>query len=206
MLETIFLKGLIVGLAVCVPVGPIGLLSMRRILIDGRIAGLASILGASLMDGIYCAIAGFGITFISTFLQHEKVMIRLVGGLILLLVGARIFFARPPEMSPHTRNGGLLGAFTSTLFLMLANPMPILVFSAAFTALGVYGWQGDYASVAVLVAGVFCGSVLWAPILVFAGRLFQSSFGAQQSKRINRISGIMMAGFGVALAIITLAH
>ena len=200
------MKGLIVGLIVCVPLGPIGLLCMRRTLIDGWIAGLVSILGASLMDGIYCAVAGLGMTFISTFLQHEQVMIRLIGGLILLLVGARIFFARPPETTPQTRNGGLLGSFTSIILIMLTNPMPILVFSAAFTALGVYGWRGDYTSTAVLVAGVFCGSALWAPILVFAVRLFQSAFSAQQSKHINRISGIVMAGFGVALTIIALAR
>ena len=200
------MKGLIVGLIVCVPLGPIGLLCMRRTLIDGWIAGLVSILGASLMDGIYCAVAGLGITFISTFLQHEQVMIRLIGGLILLLVGARIFFARPPEATPQTRNGGLLGSFTSIILIMLTNPMPILVFSAAFTALGVYGWRGDYMSTAVLVVGVFCGSALWAPILVFSVRLFQSAFSAQQSKHINRISGIVMAGFGVALAIIALAR
>ena len=194
------------GLVVCIPLGPIGLLCMRRTLIDGWIAGLISILGASLMDGIYCAVAGLGITFISTFLLHEQVMIRLIGGLILLLVGAGIFFSRPPETTPQTRNGGLLGSFTSIIFLMLTNPLPILVFSAAFTALGVYGWRGDYMSTAVLVVGVFCGSALWAPILVFAVRLFQSAFSAQQAKHINRISGIVMAGFGVALAIIALAR
>lgn len=202
----IFIKGLIVGLTVCVPLGPIGLLCMRRTLIDGRLAGLAAVLGASFMDGIYCAVAGLGITFVSTFLRHEQFVIRLVGGFILLLVGVRIFFAQPQEMEPQTKNGGLIGAFTSTILIMLANPMPILVFTAAFTALGVYGWGGNYMSTAVLVVGVFCGSALWAPILVFAVRLFQSSFGVQQSKRINRISGIMIAGFGVALAIITLAR
>jgi len=202
----IFLKGLIVGVAMCVPVGPIGLLCVRRTLMDGRIAGLVSLLGASCMDIIYCIVAGLGVTYISRFLQHEQVMIRLIGGAILLLVGARIFFARPSRPAPQTRNGGLVGAFTSTMFLMLANPMPILLFSAAFTALGVYGWQGDPMSFALLVAGVFCGSALWAPILVSAVHRFHSPFHARQAGRINRISGTLMVGFGLALAIVTLAR
>ena len=188
----------------CAPVGPIGLLCIRRALIEGRIVGLVSLLGASTADGLYCAFAGLGITYISTFLHHEQIKIRLVGGFVLVILGLRIFFSKPAETTPQTRNGGLFAAFTSTFFLMLTNPMPIIFFSAAFTALGVHGWKGDYMSTAILVAGVFCGSALWAPILVSLVGFFQSPLQAKQIKIINRTSGIIMVGLGVVLGLMTM--
>ena len=205
MENAIFIKGIVVGLAMCVPVGPIGLLCIRRALINGRLAGLVSLLGASTADGLYCAFAGLGITYISTFLHHEQIKIRLIGGLILIIIGLRIFFAKPAETTPQTRNGGLPAAFTSTFLLMLANPMPIILFSAAFTALGVHGWRGDYRSTAVLVAGVFCGSALWAPILVSLVGFFRSPFQEKHINVINRTSGIIMVGLGVVLCLMTVA-
>lgn len=205
MEKAIFIKGVIVGLAMCAPVGPIGLLCIRRTLLNGRMAGLVSLLGASTADGLYCAFAGLGITFISTFLHHEELKIRLIGGLILVIVGLKFFFSRPAETTPETRNGGLLTSFSSTFLLMLTNPMPIIIFSAAFTALGAQGWRGDYASTAVLVIGVFCGSALWAPILVSLVGFFHSPRHSGQMKLINRVSGVIMMALGIVLCLMTIA-
>jgi len=62
-----FLKGLIIGLSLAIPVGPIGLLCIRRTLARGRISGFFSGLGAATADGMYGAVAGFGLTFVSRF-------------------------------------------------------------------------------------------------------------------------------------------
>jgi threonine/homoserine/homoserine lactone efflux protein len=200
----IFLKGLIAGLVVCAPVGPIGLLCVRRTLMDGRMAGLVSVLGASTADGLFCLIAGLGVTYIANLLMNEQTAFTLLGGIILIALGVKLFFTQPGQKTPDVSGKGLLDAYVSSFLLMLANPMLIFVFSAAFTALGVHGWKGDYLSTAILVAGVFLGSALWAPLLVAAVSLFRPQFGPRQQMILNRVSGVIIFGFGVAAGILSL--
>jgi threonine/homoserine/homoserine lactone efflux protein len=209
-LETaVFIKGLIIGFIICAPMGPIGLFCVRKILIDGRFAGFASVLGASTVDALYCAIAGLGVTYISNFITHKQGLIRLAGGLILIAVGIRIFLAKPPEKplsNGANRRHGVVGDFVGAALLMFTNPLAIIVFSAAFTALGVHGWRGDYNLTAALVSGVFAGSALWAPILVTVVSLFQVRVNGSQLRLISRISGAIIAGFGLAVWVISLLN
>lgn len=200
----IFLKGLIAGLVVCAPVGPIGLLCVRRTLMDGRMAGLVSVLGASTADGLFCLIAGLGVTYIANLLMNEQTAFTLLGGIILVALGFKLFFTEPGQKTPEVSEKGLLHAYVSSFLVMLANPMLIFVFSAAFTALGVHGWKGDYLSTAILVAGVFLGSALWAPLLVATVSLFRPQFGPRQQMLLNRVSGVIIFGFGVAAGILSL--
>jgi threonine/homoserine/homoserine lactone efflux protein len=200
----VFIKGLIIGFIICAPMGPIGLFCVRKTLVDGRLAGFAAVLGASTVDALYCAIAGLGVAFISNFLTNEQNVIRLAGGLVLIIVGAKIFFAKPVEKPPADRGNGIFGDFLSAALLMFTNPLAIIVFSAAFTALGVHGWKGDYALTAALVLGVFAGSALWAPILVTVVSLFRVQFNGTQLLLANRISGAIISGFGLAVWVVTL--
>ncbi len=204
MVEMIFFKGIIVGLFLCAPVGPIGIWCLRRTLTFGPTAGLLSFLGASTVDGVYGAIAGMGLTYISNFLSQKQTLIQLIGGMVLILLGIRVFFSRPQETPNSNRAKGALGAFTSSFFLTLTNPMPILVFTAAFSALGVHGWKGAYISTGVLVAGVFAGSAAWGPVLVTALTLFQLRLTAREFLLINRVSGAIIMAFGLGLEILTL--
>jgi threonine/homoserine/homoserine lactone efflux protein len=200
----IFIKGLVVGLVLCAPFGPIGALIVRRTLVDGRMAGVASVLGASTVDGLYCSIAGFGITYVSNLLRHEQTSLKLAGGLILVLVGMRIFLSRPSGKTPKQHGQGLLGSYLSTFLLMLANPMPILLFGATFSALGVHGWKGDYGGTVSLVSGVLSGSALWAPLLFALMSRFKTPFNPEQLRLLNWIAGGVIFGFGVVVGITTL--
>jgi threonine/homoserine/homoserine lactone efflux protein len=204
-LETVvFIKGLIIGFIICAPMGPIGLFCVRKTLIDGRLAGFASVLGASTVDALYCAIAGLGVTFISNLITNEQGLIRLAGGLILVAVGVRIFVAKPSEKPVSNRGHGVASDFVGAALLMFTNPLAIIVFSAAFTALGVHGWRGDYTLTAALVAGVLAGSALWAPILVTVVSLFRVRVNGGQLMLMSRISGAIIGGFGLAVWVITL--
>jgi len=202
----VFVKGLLIGLIMCAPVGSVGLLSVRRTLTQGRAAGLASVLGASTADMLYCSLAGFGITLISNFLQEKHLWLELGGGLILILLGIKIFFSEPTQQAPNNGPTGLLGDFTSTFLLMLANPFPLVIFTATFTALGVPGWKGDFVSTAILVAGVFCGSALWSPLLVGVATYFRPQLNLNQLKLVNRISGAIMALLGLILGFLLLIN
>ena len=203
-MDTAFLvKGLIIGFSIAAPVGPIGMLCIRRTLGDGRVAGLLSGLGAATADAIYGCIAGFGVVFVSTILLTQQVWLRLVGGLFLCYLGARTFLASPEERISATNPLGLAGIYLSTFFLTLTNPMTIISFAAIFAALGVGNTSGSYISAVTLVVGVFVGSALWWLILSSIVSLFRSKLQPGWLKWVNRLSGLVILGFGV-LAILSL--
>ncbi len=191
------LRGLIIGFSIAAPIGPIGVLCIRRTLADGRAFGLVSSLGAATADAIYGRIAGFGLTFISSFLINQQVWLRLIGGIFLCCLGIKTFLARPAERVTSAKGNVLAGAYASTFFLTLTNPMTILSFAAIFTGLGLISARGNYASAGVLVSGVFIGSALWWLILSEGTGLFQRGFNHHGLRWINRISGIIITEFGL---------
>jgi threonine/homoserine/homoserine lactone efflux protein len=201
---TFFIKGLILGFIICVPFGPIGLLCVRRTLMDGKVAGIASVLGASVVDAIYCAIAGLGVSYISNFLSDERMVLRLAGGFILIAMGIKIFLTHPAEKAPEATGHGLFASFGSSFFLMLTNPLAILVFTATFSALEIGGWHDAYISTGMLVAGVFVGSALWAPIFVAGVNLFSPRLTLSQLQLANRIAGAILFGFGGVACLLAL--
>ncbi len=192
-----FFRGLIIGFSIAAPVGPIGVLCIRRTLAEGRASGLVSGLGAATADAIYGFVAGFGLTFVSNLLIEQQLWLRVVGGGFLCLIGLRTFLSQPPECAASTGRRGLVGSFASTFFLTITNPMTILSFAAIFAGLGVGGVSVSYISAAVLVLGVFVGSALWWSILSGGISILRARFNPQRLKWVNRISGIVVIGFGL---------
>ncbi len=191
------LRGLIMGFSIAAPVGPIGVLCIRRTLAEGRIAGLISGLGAATADAMYGCIAGFGLTFISSILISQQGWLRIVGGAFLCYLGFKTFLSEPAKGAASSTGNGLGSAYASTFFLTLTNPMTILSFAAIFAGLGVTSPGGNYMSVGVLVVGVFLGSALWWFILSGGVGVFRGKFNQQGLQWVNRISGAIIAGFGL---------
>ena len=165
----LWLRGLVIGLAIAAPVGPIGVLCIRRTLAEGRAIGFASGLGAATADAFYGSIAGLGITSLSSFLVGGTGFLRFFGGLFLIYLGVRTFLARPTERAAATSRGGLPAAYASTFLLTLANPATILSFAAVFAGLGAGSAGRGYAAALLLVGGVFCGSALCSRIVAARG-------------------------------------
>ncbi|NJO10277.1 MAG: LysE family transporter [Leptolyngbyaceae cyanobacterium SL_1_1] len=180
------------------PVGPIGILCIRRTLILGRLTGLVSGLGAATADGLYGCVAGFGLTLVTQFLVAQTLWLQVIGGLFLIYLGAKIFVSRPAEeaaaIAPQST---LLGAYVSTLALTLTNPATILSFVAIFAGLGLARGDRSYVDSGVLVLGVFVGSALWWCLLSWSVNLFRAKFNPQQLRWLNRVSGLIMVAFGV---------
>jgi threonine/homoserine/homoserine lactone efflux protein len=197
-----FVKGLLIGFSIAAPVGPIGVLCIRRTLADGRIHGLVSGLGAATADAVYGSIAGFGLTIISAFLLDQQIWIRLVGGAFLCFLGLKTFFAKPSDQAAVTQGRGLLSAYVSTFFLTLTNPMTILSFAAISAGLGLGAAARDYASAGtpagVLIMGVFLGSATWWFLLSGGVSFLRRQFGQSTLRWVNRVSGLVILGFGVA--------
>ncbi len=190
------LKGLAVGLAIAAPVGPIGLLCIRRTLSDGQRYGLASGLGAATADACYGVVAGLGLTFLSRFLVAQQFWLTLGGGVFLCYLGVRTALARPPSRAAGTDPGRLRGAFFSTLLLTLANPMTIMSFIAVFAGLGL-GTHPAYGLATALVAGIFLGSALWWLLLSSATSLLRSRLSANWLRGVNWVSAALLLAFGL---------
>lgn len=186
------------GFSIAAPVGPIGLLCIRHTLADGRAAGFASGLGAATADGLYGAVAAFGLTIISNVLIEQRLWLCLLGGAFLCYLGVRTFLAKPLQQAASGEGMPLAGAYISTFFLTLTNPLTILSFAAVFAGLGLGSAQRDYASALVLVLGVFAGSALWWLTLSTGVGLLRTRVGPRLLVWVNRSSGTIIAAFGVA--------
>ena len=191
------LRGLIIGFSIAAPVGPIGVLCIRRTLTEGRLSGLVSGLGAATADAIYGCIAGFGLAFISNFLVSQQLWLRLMGGAFLCYLGIKTFLAKPAEQEPSVKGNGIIGNYASTFFLTLTNPMTIISFMAIFSGLGLASTNSNYASAGILVLGVFMGSALWWFFLSGGVGLFREKFNHSGLNWVNKISGTIIMGFGL---------
>ena len=191
------LKGMAIGFSIAAPVGPIGVLCIRRTLAEGRTCGFVSGLGAATADGLYGVVAGLGLTFLSNLLIQQQFWVRLIGGLFLCTLGLKTFFAPPAQGDTPVKGKGLAAAYVSTFVLTLTNPMTILAFAAIFAGLGVGTTAGNYLAAGVLVAGVFTGSAMWWLFLSGAVGFFKRSVSLAGMRWINRISGLIIVAFGV---------
>jgi len=196
-----FLTGLAFGLALAMPVGPIGLLCIRRSLEDGFATGFAAGLGAAVADAGYGAVAAFGLTAVSGFLLSWQSVLALVGGALLLWLGIASWRARPADQAAvASRSARPLVAFAQTAVLTAGNPQTVLTFVALVGGLGVgiAGGNAEWGRAAALVAGVFLGSAGWWLVLVggVAG-LLRGRLGEGRILWINRAAGAVIAGFGL---------
>ncbi len=193
------LKGLILGFAIAAPVGPIGVLCIRRTLADGKMNGFFSGLGAATADMFYGAVAAFGLTAIQSFLYGWQFWLRLIGGLFLFYLGIQTFASKPAESAAQVkeRRGGLFGAYLSTVFLTLTNPATIISFTVIFAGLGFARTGGNYTSASFLVLGVFLGSSAWWLTLSSIVGFFRERFTSQWMVWVNRIAGAAIFGFGI---------
>ncbi len=193
-------KGLLLGLAIAAPVGPIGVLCIRRTLAEGWLTGFLTGLGAATADGFYGGVAAFGLTAISGTLVAEQGIIRVAGGLLLCYLGARTLLAKPAMEAASARHGrGLAGAYATTVGLTLTNPATIISFATVFAALGLAGAVGNtFAAPALLTLGVLLGSACWWLLLSGGVSVLRYRLTSGALRWVNRLSGIVLLGFGVA--------
>jgi threonine/homoserine/homoserine lactone efflux protein len=197
----LFIDSLIIGVSIAAPVGPIGVLCIRRTLAHGRRIGLVSGLGAASADAIYGLIAAFGLTIVTNFLLDDRtsLWLRLIGGAFLVYLGVTTFRTRPPDAS----KGGPVeelsawGAYASTLALTITNPATILAFTAIFAGLGFAERATDTSTASLMVAGVAIGSAMWWLLLSFGVSMIRRQVGPGLMLWINRVSGTVLTVFGL---------
>jgi threonine/homoserine/homoserine lactone efflux protein len=191
------IKGMILGFSIAAPVGPIGILCIRRTLSQGIVNGFAAGLGAATADAFYGSAAAFGLTLITTVLLEHSLSLHILGSIFLLYLGYNTFISKPAQEEDTMYREGWIKAYVSTLFLTITNPMTILSFGAVFAGLGVMASGENYLSSCLVVMGVFLGSSIWWLILSGTVYRLRDTFNYQGLLWVNRIAGILILGFGI---------
>jgi threonine/homoserine/homoserine lactone efflux protein len=191
------LKGVILGFSIAAPVGPIGLLCIRRSLANGMLAGFLSGLGAATADAAYGAIAGFGFATVSHWLIEQRRILAVVGGAYLCYLGVRSMLEKS-ERTGASPSAAVTNAsaYTSTLLLTLTNPVTILSFVAIFAGLGLTV-STDYGRASQFVVGVFLGSALWWLLLSLTVARLRHTLSPRSLHVINAAAGGVVVAFGL---------
>ena len=200
VIDWVFVKGLIVGFLIAAPVGPVGLLCIRRALADGRTAAFVAGLGAAVADTFYGMVAGLGLSLVSDALMTWKTELSVVGGLFLLVLGIKAWRSPPPQLGAvPTTHIGLLKDFTATLLITLTNPATIIAFMAVFASLGAVHVQDAPLDAGLLILGVFLGSALWWLTLSALTGAVRHRFSPVWLGHLNQGSGglLILSGLGV---------
>ncbi|MBM3535365.1 MAG: LysE family translocator [Alphaproteobacteria bacterium] len=191
----LLIQGALSGFAIAAPVGPINVLCIRRTLVDGFGLGLASGLGAAVADTLFGAVAAFGVASVMAFLARWEGILCLFGGVVLVLLGCRGLFSRPPADDGRIGGVGFAGAFASTFGMTIANPMTVLSFLAVFAAIGI-GAPGLGAAT-VLVVGVFLGSAAWWLGLSGVVSAIRHTLSEAALSWIHRSASFAILAFGI---------
>lgn len=198
----LILSGLLIGVAVAAPIGPVNLICIRRTLKYGMLNGFASGAGAAVGDGVFAIVAAFGVTAVISFVAAYSGWLQLVGGVFLLGLGVRTWFDHPhlDDKLPDGSLGDLLPVISVTFFLTITNPATMLGFIAIFGGVADFtiGTE-DYMRASILVASVIGGSVLWWAAITGFVSLFRDRMSDTGLALLNKVSAVIIVLFGAGI-------
>lgn len=205
MLE-IIIKGVLIGLCISVPLGPIGMLTIQRTLNRGQKHGIATGLGATTSDLIYTIITLFFLSFVLDFIEDHRFIIELLGSLIVGFFGWYIFQSNPAtQPKPNeTVKHSLFGDFVTSFGLTFSNPLVLFVLIALFAR---FQFIGNKTTLFVSICGILSilgGALLWWNLLTVLVSKFKNKLNMRELKLINQITGIIILGIGGVGIILTL--
>ncbi len=206
----ILMRGLTVGLIASITLGPVGVMCIQRTLSKNRQSGFISGLGAATADTIFAILAYFFIAIISSVIENHLQILKILGGICVVIVGVNIFLKNPVVQIRRNRAGksNLWQDFASTFGLTLTNPAFILWLLVIFSAFNVGSAEAGQLTFSqvktglLMIGGFFGGAVAWWLILTSVISLFRKRFRPRHLLWINRIAGVMITVLG-AVAIIS---
>ena len=194
------LKGVLSGLAMAIPTGPVGVLCLRRTLERGRLAGVLPGLGAAAADGLYSLIAVLGINSLSDWLLGAETWLRPVGGVFLLALGGHALLRHCSRKKQINEKPGWLGGFSMGFVLTISNPLMLAGLGAVFMAMGLTEDLAAHPLASGLaVAGVVFGSALWFFLLSLFTGWFGKAVSQLRIKQLNWATGAALSLMGVVI-------
>jgi len=197
----LILTGIAIGIVVAAPIGPVNLICIRRALRTSVLSGFTAGAGAAFGDGVFAAIAAFGITAAIDFILANAIWLQIIGGTFLVGVGVHTYRSHPHLSENGSGAGaGVATAAGTTFFLTITNPATMFGFIAIFGGVAELATiDEDYGQAAILVVSVILGSLLWwACVSTFVG-LFRRRMNDEILGWINKVSGVLIAGFGLTV-------
>jgi threonine/homoserine/homoserine lactone efflux protein len=201
----LFIQGIIIGLTLAVPVGPLSLVCIHRTVANGRLHGIVSGLGVATADSFYAAVVFFGLTAVSGLIIGYQSLFRLMAGIVFIGIGIRVFQSIPAEVSPGDGQEPYLRDYISLLAITIVNPLTIIFFITILPGFGVVVQGTELIAALPFVAGVFLGSAAWWVILCGSVGSVRSRMSIGNLRQINRISGILITCFGAGMIFLLLA-
>ncbi len=192
-------KGVIVGLAASIPLGPIGVLCVQRTLGKGRFSGFVTGVGAAAGDLLYSTLAILSITYIKFLLEDYKLVVHILGGLIVAGIGVKIFFTNPATQIPRkNRETRHFADFGSSFLMTVTNPGALLLIMGLFSYVGITtGKDAPWMTIVTTLLGVVTGSLIWWATLSGVINFFREKVRLKQLVIVNRVSGIIIAIIGI---------
>ncbi|RKV89539.1 MAG: LysE family translocator [Bacteroidetes bacterium] len=205
----IIITGIIIGILVSAPTGPLGILCIQRTLHKGRLHGFVTGLGASTSDIIYAILVGFSMNFIIEFVEQYRFIIQIIGSIILLLFGYIIYSNNPEEELADkkigTSNRNLFSTYTSAFGLCFSNPIIIFFFIALFARFKFFSPSYNIYQVLIGLASILIGTLIWWLSLTMIVGIFRHRFKARGLRILNRITGgvlMLLSVAGVVLGLL----
>ena len=192
-----FMAGAVIGFSLAAPIGPVGILCIRRTLEHGARYGLVIGVSAACCDMVNGIVAAFGITLVSDFMTLEQYWIRLIGGIVLLVIGYAAFRSPPLADKAVEVPRGRTWTFFSTALLVFTNPLTLFAFAAAFAMVGVKDIASQPVTGVMLVAGVFFGSLTWFVLLAGLVYCFKEKVMQVGLRLVNRVEGALLTLCGL---------
>jgi threonine/homoserine/homoserine lactone efflux protein len=201
----LLIGGMVIGIIVAAPIGPVNLICIQRTLAYGSLNGFFSGIGGAVGDGVFAMVSAFGLTAIARLIEGYAFPLKLVGGILLIAYGIHNFRAQVtdprhgcPVRTKELGDATLLAAIAGTFALTITNPATLIGFAALFAGFGsITGGEASFASAALIVAGVFAGSALWWLAITTLTGTFHRHIDANAMRRINHVSGVIVMGFGL---------
>lgn len=195
----IIIKGIIIGLFISIPLGPIGMLCIQRTLNRGRKYGIATGLGATMSDLVYTMISLFFLSFVIDIIEKQRFAIQLVGSIILLVFGYFIYKSNPSTQPKPNESVqySLFSDFISSFGLTLTNPLVLFVLIALFAKFSFIDSDTTlFLSISGIVS-ILLGAFLWWTTLTFLVSRFRGKLNMRGLKTINVITGLIIIITGI---------
>ena len=203
-------KGMLVGLMVSIPLGPMGVLIIQKTLHKGALSGFIAGMGAASADFFYASVTAFGLGYVINTVQTHELLLQIIGGIFLLCIGLKIYFDNPIRQIRQRRQGrvsktGLLGDYLSLFFLTVSNPITVVVFMAVFAGRSVFGESSSMLGELLVVMGVLLGGGVWWYTLSTLVNIFRKKFRLRVLITINRVSGLVITILGALVILAAFA-
>jgi len=199
---SLFIQGIIIGLTLAVPVGPIALICIQRTVTDGRFHGIFSGIGVATADSFYAAVTVLGLTIISSVIVTNQFLFRFLAGIVLIFVGMRVFMSLPSCVSSKTVHETYFKDYLSMVGIAIANPLTLVFFLIVLPGFGIVINSTAFLSAAEFIAGVFFGSTAWWILLCGTIGSMRSRFSIKTLGLINRVSGVLISVCGAGMLVL----